>query len=175
MITFREFLQEEKIEGTKPENNVYVNPSKQDIIGMVNDLTIGKNDIVLKFLADKKSKDVYFWYGANMTHDEMMSVIKKKYNIFNIDEVYTDNCKIVNGKITFDKFNMNNSMLRSAYSLIKKKDFKTKGNNIPLPYKTLKDFTDNIKTIYNSYLFVDKYIGEYSTKSSLAILKDAVK
>jgi hypothetical protein len=169
-LSFNNFLQENVIQGKDQDSNVYVNPTSKDIAEIIKNLKIGNNPILLRFLAHKESKAVYFWYSP-MTHDEMMSVIKKKFNIYNIDEVYTDTCRLIGNSITFEKTTIDTSMYKGVFNLLKRKEYGAKGLSIPLPYKTLKDFVNNISSIMDSYQFVSNYIDNFSTMSSLAMIK----
>lgn len=177
MLSFHEFINEKWVADiVKRGTNfpIYENPSSKDLVdlrkaGLTNDL--------VRFAAVLSKKKIYVWSGMDIIHDVALAKLTKDKIIprtdhDNLDQALCGECKLIEGRLSFAQNDGRDSYFGAVYVYVSKnKSIKNVDSSmLPLPYFELKDLLNDLPSIIEKYKWVGKFIDEYDTKSSPALL-----
>lgn len=152
---------------------IYENPSSKELVdlrkaGLTNDL--------VRFAAVASKKKLYVWSGMDIIHDAALAKLTKDKVIprtqhDNLDQALCGECKLIDGRLSFAQNDGMDSYFGTVvYSMKGKARRDLDSSFLPLPYFELKDLLDDLPNIIEKYRWVGKFIDEYDTKSSPALL-----
>lgn len=176
MMSFKQFLKEKWIADCPKRGVVfpiYENPSSKDLVdlrkaGLTNDL--------VRFAAILSKKKIYVWSGMEIIHDTALAKLTKDKVIprtehDNLEQAFCGECKLINGRLSFAQNEGKDSYFGAIVNSMKNKSIKNVDSSfLPLPYFELKDLLNDLPSIIERYRWVSKFIDEYDTKSSPALL-----
>jgi hypothetical protein len=180
MKTFNEFITEKWVSDTRKRNTsfpIYENPSSKDLIelrkaGLENDL--------VRFIALSSTKKIYVFSGMNILHDDAYNQLTHKkvisrVDISNLDNALCGECKLTDGRLTFSQNTGIDSYFGGIVSNLRKNNRDNIDSFLLEPYTDIKEFISDIPMIMKKYQWVSKFIDEYETKSSPAIVLQLYK
>ena len=171
MKNFYEYIKEKWVADlTKRGTNfpIYENPSSKDLVDLKK---AGLTNDNVRFVAYLAKKKLFVWSGMDIIHDDAINKLVKEKVISriqhdNLDQALCGECKLIEGRLTFAQ----NDGMDSYFGAI----INSRGRNVdsflPLPYSEYKELIDDLPDIIERYKWVSKFIDEYDTKSSPALL-----
>ncbi len=176
IILFKDFIQEKWVADiVKRGTNfpIYENPSSKDLV----DLRKGglTNDMV-RFAAILSKKKIYVWSGMDIIHDVALAKLTKDKVISrtqhdNLDQALCGECKLLDGRLSFAQNDGMDTYFGAVVNSMKGKARRNVDSSfLPLPYFELKELLEDLPDLIDRYKWVGKFIDEYDTKSSPALL-----
>lgn len=176
MISFTRFIKEKWVADIPKRGTafpIYENPSSKDLIdlrkvGLVKDL--------VRFAAVLSKKKIYVWSGMDVIHDTALAKLTKdkiipKTQHDNLDQALCGECRLIDGRLSFAQNDGVDSYFGAVITSMKRNVRRDLDSSfLPLPYFELKDLIDDLPSIIERYRWVGKFIDEYDTKSSPALL-----
>jgi hypothetical protein len=176
MLNFNGYLKEKWVDGIVKRDTafpIYENPSSKDLIdlkkvGLINDS--------VRFAAVLSTKKLYVWTAFYIIHDDALAKLTKNKIIprtdhDNLDQALCGECKLIDGRLSFAQNTGIDSYFGAVvYSVKNKSGRKIDSSMLPLPYFEIKDLLNDLPVIIKRYDWVGKFIDEYETKSTPALL-----
>ena len=176
MLSFHKFIREKWVADIPKRGAVfpiYENPSSKDLVdlkkaGLTNDL--------VRFAAVLSKKKLYVWSGMDIIHDVALAKLTKDKVIprtqhDNLEQALCGECKLINGRLSFAQNDgMDSYFGPVVYSMKGRAIRGIDSSMLPLPYFEIKDLIDDLPDIIERYKWVGKFIDDYDTKSSPALL-----
>jgi hypothetical protein len=176
ILPFQDYIKEKWVADAIKRNTtfpIYENPSSKDLIdlrkaGLTNDL--------VRFAAVLSKKKIYVWSGMDIIHDAALAKLTKEKVIprtqhDNLDHALCGECKLLDGRLSFAQNDGMDSYFGAVVYSMKGKGRRSLDSSfLPLPYFELKDLLDDLPDIIERYKWVSKFIDEYETKSTPALL-----
>lgn len=176
MFNFYEYLKEKWVADVPKSGKtlpIYENPSSKDLVdlrksGLTNDL--------VRFAAILAKKKIYVWSGMDMIHDQAIAKLVKDKVISrtqhdNLDQALCGECRLIEGRLSFAQNDgMDSYFGPLVYTMKGKARRDVDSSLLPLPYFEYKDLLEDLPNIIDNYRWVGKFIDEYDTKSSPALL-----
>lgn len=183
MKAFKHFLLEKWIFDLKKRNDLYPifeNPGSTDLRDLKKAGLIGN---VIRFIAVLRTKKIYIWAGMEFIHSEIAKqLIEKKlvlssFSTQSLEDALCGECHFKEGRMTFSENDGMDSYFADIVEVVKDKTrfSKDKDYFYPLPYTTPIELLNDIDTVIKNYSWVGKFIDEYETKSSPALIKTYLK
>lgn len=176
MHSFSQYIKEKWVaDNVKRDTTfpIYENPSSKDLVdlrkaGLTNDL--------VRFAAVQSKKKLYVWSGMDIIHDTALAKLTKDKIIprtqhDNLDQALCGECNLIGGRLTFaENDGMDTYFGAVIYNLKGRSARGLDSSFLPTPYYEVKDLLDDLPAIIERYQWVGKFIDEYDTKSSPALL-----
>lgn len=176
MLLFNQFVTEKWVADTKLYDknfSFYENPSSKDLVdlkkaGLTNDL--------VRFAAIQAKKKIYVWSGMDIIHDFAINKLVAakvipRVNHNNLDQALCGECHLINGRLSFAQNDgMDTYFGPLVYSYKGSVKRKVDDSFLPEPYYEVAELMSDLPKIIERYSWVGKYIDEYETKSSPALL-----
>lgn len=180
MKTFSQFIQEKWVADYPKRDKVvpiYENPSSKDLIDL------NKSGLVngaVRFCAVAATKKIYVWNGMEMIHDDAINKLVKEKIITrvqydNLNLTLCGECKLIDGRLSFAQNKGMDSYFAPLMHTVKNPDSSSIDDFLPMPYESFSSLLKDLTNIIERYKWVGKFIDEYDTKSSPAILLNAWK
>lgn len=153
---------------------IYENPSSKDLVdlrksGLTNDL--------VRFAAFNSNKKIYVWSGMDMIHDDAVAKLRSskvlpRIQHDNLENALCGECHLIDGRLSFARNDGMDTYFGAIIYTVKSSRVKKDVDSsvLPSPYFELKDLIDDLPSIIEKYKWVGKFIDEYETKSSPALL-----
>lgn len=176
MYSFKEFIAEKWVADITKRDTVYPiyeNPSSKDLIelrkaGLTNDL--------VRFAAVQSKKKLYVWSGMDIIHDTALAKLNKDKVLprtlhSNLDHALCGECKLIDGRLSFaENDGMDTYFGAVVYNMKSRNRREIDSSFLPDPYDDIKELLDDLPNLIERYKWVGKFIDEYETKSSPALL-----
>ena len=180
MKSFADFLNEKWVSDTRKGNTsfpIYENPSKKDLVDLKK---AGLENDLVRFIAINTTKKIYVFSGMKILHDDAYNQLTHKkvisrIDISNLDNALCGECKLINGYLTFEQNTGIDSYFGAIVSSIKRNQTDNIDSFLLEPYTDFNDFMKDIPMLLKRYEWVGKFIQEFDTNSSLAIIKSLSK
>lgn len=176
MLSFHKFIGEKWVADLTKRDTafpIYENPSSKDLVdlrkaGLTNDL--------VRFAAVLSKKKLYVWSGMDIIHDVALAKLTKDKVIprtqhDNLEQALCGECRLIEGRLTFAQNDGMDSYFGPLVRTMKGRSIRgIDSSMLPLPYFEIKDLINDLPDIIERYRWVGKFIDEYDTKSSPALL-----
>lgn len=176
MLTFHQYIDEKWVADIPKRDTVfpiYENPGSKDLVNLKKS---GLTNNLVRFAAIQSKKSLFVWSGMDIIHDVALAKLTKDKVIprtqhDNLDQALCGECWLIDGRLTLAPNNGMDSYFGAVvYSLKNGNRRNFESSFLPLPYFELKDLLDDLPSIIDRYMWVSKFIDDYETKSSPAIL-----
>lgn len=176
ILLFQDYIKEKWVADiTKRDTTfpIYENPSSKDLVdlrkaGLMNDL--------VRFAAILSKKKIYVWSGMDIIHDVALAKLTKEKVIprtqhDNLDQALCGECRLIDGRLSFAQNDGMDTYFGAVVHSMKGKARRSMDSSfLPLPYFELKELLADLPDLIERYKWVGKFIDEYDTKSSPALL-----
>ena len=176
ILNFNRYLKEKWVDGIVKRDTafpIFENPSSKDLIELKK---VGLPNDLVRFAAVLSKKKLYVWSGMNIIHDDALSKLTKDKIIprtehDNLEQALCGECKLIDGRLSFAQNDGMDTYFAAVIRSMKGKGRRSLDSSfLPLPYFELKDLLDDLPVIIKRYDWVGKFIDEYETKSTPALL-----
>lgn len=176
MKLFQEFINEKWVaDVVKRGRNlpIYENPSSKDLVDLNKS---GLTNNLVRFAAIMAKKKLFIWSGMDMIHDDAIAKLVKEKVIprtrhDDLNAALCGECRLLEGHLSFAQNDGMDTYFGALINSLKKGARKNLDSSVlPAPYFEIDDLVADLPDIIEKYKWVGKYINEYDTKSSPALV-----
>lgn len=181
ILLFNDYIKEKWVADITKRDTafpIYENPSSKDLVDL---RKAGLTHDLVRFAAVLSKKKLYVWSGMDIIHDVALAKLTKNKIIprtqhDNLDQALCGECKLIDGRLSFAQNDGMDSYFGPVVYSMKGRSIRGIDSSfLPLPYFELKELLDDLPDIVERYRWVGKFIDEYDTKSSPALLLQSSK